>query len=89
MWARLGNNGSVHLQAWPEYDAEVLQAENVEIVVQINGKVRGRLIIPAGLDAAAMQAKALTDERVVLALAGQQVLKAIIVPDKLVNLVVR
>ena len=89
MWARLGKKESVHLQAWPEYDAEVLQVENVEIVVQINGKVRGRLIIPAGLDATAMQASALADERIAQAVAGQQVLKAIIVPDKLVNLVVR
>ena len=89
MWARLGKKESVHLQAWPEYDAEVLQVENVEIVVQINGKVRGRLIIPTGLDATAMQASALADERIAQAVAGQQVLKAIIVPDKLVNLVVR
>ncbi|MBS3886119.1 MAG: leucine--tRNA ligase [Dethiobacter sp.] len=89
MWARLGKKTSVHLQAWPEYDAAVLQVENVEIVVQVNGKVRGRLIIPAGLDATAMQDRALRDERVAQAVAGQQVLKAIVVPDKLVNLVVR
>lgn len=89
MWSRLGKAGSVHLQPWPAYDAETLQVENVEIVVQVNGKVRGRLIVPAGLDAAAMHARALADERVTQAVAGQQVVRTITVPDKLVNLVVR
>ncbi|MBS4007096.1 MAG: leucine--tRNA ligase [Clostridium sp.] len=89
MWTRLGKKGSVHLQAWPQYDAEILQAENVEIAVQVNGKIRSRLIIPAGLEAAALQERVLADKRVAQAMAGRQLLKAVIVPDKLVNLVVR
>lgn len=89
MWQRLGKAESVHLQAWPAYDAEALQVADVEIVVQVNGKVRGRMIIPAGLDGEAMQARVLADERVAQAVSGKQVIKAITVPDKLVNLVVR
>jgi leucyl-tRNA synthetase len=89
MWARLGKTESVHLQQWPAYDPSALQVAEVEIVVQVNGKVRGRFMIPAGLDAAAMQQAALDDARIAQALAGKQVVKAITVPDKLVNLVVR
>lgn len=89
MWQQLGKDESVHHQSWPVYDSSVLQAAEVEIVVQVNGKVRGKLIIPAGLDAKAMQEKALADERVTQVVAGKQIVKAITVPDKLVNLVVR
>jgi leucyl-tRNA synthetase len=89
MWERLGKTESVHLQSWPVYDSSVLQADEVEIVVQVNGKVRGRLTIPAGLEGAAMQERALADDRVIQALVGKQVVKAITVSDKLVNLVVR
>jgi leucyl-tRNA synthetase len=89
IWERLGHNESVHLQAWPAYDPAVLQVNEVEIVVQVNGKVRGRLTVPAGLGEGDMKKLAVTDARIARLVEGKQVLKAVTVPDKLVNLVVR
>jgi leucyl-tRNA synthetase len=88
LWSRLGKGGSVHLQSWPAHDASALAAAEVEIVVQINGKVRGRLIIPAGLTQEAMLEQAVADSRIAALLDGRQLLKAVAVPDKLINLVV-
>ncbi|HHX74546.1 MAG TPA: leucine--tRNA ligase, partial [Firmicutes bacterium] len=89
MWERLGRSGSVHLQPWPQYDPDALQVDEVEIVVQVNGKLRGRLLVPAGMDAQAMQELALADERILQHTSGKQIVKVIAVPGKLVNLVVR
>ncbi|NLM45993.1 MAG: leucine--tRNA ligase [Firmicutes bacterium] len=89
MWERLGKTGSVHMQSWPRYDPDALQVNEVEIVVQVNGKLRGRLMVPAGLDAEAMQKMALEDERILQHTTGKQIVKVIAVPGKLVNLVVR
>jgi leucyl-tRNA synthetase len=89
MWQRLGHAKSVHLQSWPSYDSSVLQVEEVEIVVQVNGKVRGRLTVPAGLNEGELHALAVSNSRIAGLLEGRQVVKAIAVPDKLVNLVVR
>lgn len=89
MWQRLGKTGSVHQQSWAAYDPAVLLLAEVEIVVQVNGKVRGRLTVPAGLDAVGMQNLAISDPRITALVAGKQVVKCITVPDKLVNLVVR
>jgi len=88
-WSILGQSESVHLQPWPAYDSSSLEADEVEIVIQVNGKVRGRLTVPAGLTQEEMQALAAGDSRIAAIVAGRQVLKAIAVPDKLVNLVVR
>ncbi|MBT9171662.1 MAG: Leucine--tRNA ligase [Syntrophomonadaceae bacterium] len=89
LWGRLGFTGSVHLQSWPAVDASALAVADVEIVVQINGKVRGRLTVPAGLTQEAMLEQAFSDNRIALLVAGRELLKAVAVPDKLVNLVVR
>jgi leucyl-tRNA synthetase len=89
MWERLGRTGSVHLQPWPQYDPDALQVDEVEIVVQVNGKLRGRLMVPSGLDAEAMQKMVLADERILQHAAGKEIVKVIAVPEKLVNLVVR
>jgi leucyl-tRNA synthetase len=89
MWQQLGRAGSVHHQSWPKHDPAVLEVDEVEIVVQVNGKVRGRLTAPAGLDAAGLQSLAVSDPRIVQLVEGKQVVKTITVPNKLVNLVVR
>lgn len=89
LWQHLGNVDSVHQQVWPAYDSSVLLQDEVEIVVQVNGKVRGRLTIPAGLNSEEMQNLAMGDQRIVEFIDGKQIVKAIAVPGKLVNLVVR
>ena len=88
LWSKFFD-GSVHKQSWVEYDAAVLVEDDVEIVLQINGKVRGRMTLPRGLDKAAIEKFALAQPRVKELIADKTVVKVIAVPDKLVNIVVR
>ena len=88
LWhAALGREGSVYTAPWPEFDAAEAAADEVEIAVQVLGKMRSRVMVPAGADAAAMQAAA--EAAVAKHIEGKTVVKAICVPGKLVNLVVK
>lgn len=88
LWhAALGREGSVYTALWPEFDAAEAAADEVEIAVQVLGKMRARVMVPAGADAAAMQAAA--EAAVAKHIEGKTVVKAICVPGKLVNLVVK
>ena len=78
---------SVYTAPWPEFDAAEAAADEVEIAVQVLGKMRARVMVPAGADAAAMQAAA--EAAVAKHIEGKTVVKAICVPGKLVNLVVK
>ena len=89
LWERMGHTTSIHLEPWPAYDENVARAETVEIVVQINGRVREHLDVPAGISAAEMEQLALGAEKVQTLLEGKQVVKVIAVPGKLVNIVVK
>ncbi|MGI9861600.1 leucine--tRNA ligase [Moorella naiadis] len=89
LWQGLGGRASVHLEAWPQYDPAALAAEEVTLVVQINGKVRDRLQVPAGLEREKIEELVLKQDKMAALLAGQQVVKIIVVPDKLVNVVAR
>jgi leucyl-tRNA synthetase len=66
-----------------------LEAEEKEIVLQINGKVREHLMVPAGISREELEKTALAAEKVRAAVAGKQIVKVIVVPDKLVNIVIR
>ncbi|MCE5204097.1 MAG: leucine--tRNA ligase [Actinomycetia bacterium] len=85
----LGHRASVHREPWPSWDPALAQAEEVEYAVQVNGKVRGRVSVPADADSATVEAAARADERVAEHLAGREVTKVVIVPGKLVSFVVR
>lgn len=88
LWhAALGREGSVYTAPWPEFDAAEAAADEVEIAVQVLGKMRARVMVPAGADAAAMQTAA--EAAVAKHIEGKTVVKAICVPGKLVNLVVK
>lgn len=89
MWQRLGQKESVHLQPWPEYDPAALQVEEVEIAVQVNGKVRAHLAVPSGLEKAELEKIAAADERIKRFTDNKEIVKVISVPGKLVNIVVR
>jgi leucyl-tRNA synthetase len=89
LWSRMGYQTSIHLAAWPSYDEEVAKADTVEIVVQINGKVRDRLDVPTGVTAAEMEQFALASDKVQALIAGKPVVKVIPVPGKLVNIVIK
>ncbi len=87
LWHRLGHEDSVANADWPSYDPRLLVEREVEYPVQVNGKLRGRVTVPADADEAAIEAAAKSDEKVAAALAGKTVRKAIVVKGRLVNLV--
>ena len=84
-----GHADSIHLQAWPVYDPAAIVEDEITIVVQINSKVRDRMLVPAGLAAAQMQERVLKDPKILKLTAGKKIVKTITVPDKLVNIVVK
>jgi leucyl-tRNA synthetase len=89
MWEELGRTGPVFKQSWPAYDPELAREELAEVVVQVNGKLRSRIHVPFGTSKEELERAALADEKTRLAIEGKQVMKAILVPDRLVNLVVK
>ncbi|WP_258360307.1 leucine--tRNA ligase [Moorella sulfitireducens (nom. illeg.)] len=89
LWQGLGGRESVHLESWPGYDPEALVEEEVTLVVQVNGKVRDRVQVPVGLPEEEVKKLVLKREKVAGLLAGQEVVKVIVIPDKLVNVVAR
>jgi leucyl-tRNA synthetase len=89
LWELLGEKGSLLKAPWPKYDAELAKEEELEIPVQVNGKLRSRIVVPADASEATVVERALADEKVRAAIAGKQVVKKIYVPGKLVNIVVR
>ncbi|HET7275818.1 MAG TPA: leucine--tRNA ligase [Longimicrobiaceae bacterium] len=89
LWERSGGNGSVFDEAmWPDFDATKAVADEVEFVVQVNGKVRTRMQMARGIDEHAAREAAIVDENVLRFIEGKQVRKTIFVPDRLLNLVV-
>jgi len=88
-WHQLGYKESVHKQFWPEYDPGKLIENEVEVAIQINGKVRGRITVPMDCDQDQLADQARSDERIGELLAGKEVIKVITVPGKLVNIVAR
>ena len=87
-WQMLGHSEGLARAAWPAYNEELAREEMVEVVVQVNGKVRARITCEAGLEDDELSSLARADARVTQWLDGKQVKKTIVVPDKLVNLVV-
>ena len=89
LWQRLGGEKSVHIQPWPAYEEAAMRQDEVEIVLQINGKVRDKIVVAAELDAAGMEKAALAQPRVKQYTEGKTIVKVIAIPGKLVNIVVR
>jgi leucyl-tRNA synthetase len=88
LWHRLGERGSVHQSRWPDYDAERLADQEVEIAIQINGRVRARMTVAAGLDEEALAWAALNHPPVAALVGDRTVARVIAVPGRLVNVVV-
>lgn len=88
LWAALGHEASVHLETWPQYDESALVQDEVEMVVQINGKVREHITVDVALSKEEVAEQALADARVQALIAGKTVRKTIVVPKKLINFVV-
>ncbi|HEY2819463.1 MAG TPA: leucine--tRNA ligase [Candidatus Acidoferrum sp.] len=89
LWEMLGHSNGLWSVGWPEFNAALAKEDEVEIVVQVNGRVRGKLVVQAGTSEAGVISKALADPAVAAHIANKQVVKQIVVPNKLVNLVVK
>jgi leucyl-tRNA synthetase len=88
IWHRLGKPYSIHQQVWPVVDQEAIQVDKVTLVLQVNGKVRDRLVVPVDLDQQQVQKLALESEAIQKHLAGQSPKKVILIPGKLINIVI-
>ena len=89
LWEMLGEKGTLLRASWPKYDAALAKEEEVEIPVQVNGKLRGLIVVPADANEAFVVERALDDPKVKAAIAGKQIVKRIYVPGKMLNLIVK
>ncbi|MBI3189504.1 MAG: leucine--tRNA ligase, partial [Ignavibacteriales bacterium] len=89
LWQKLGRKKSIAYEPWPVFDEAKTKEDSVEIVVQFNGKLKAKFQAPIGLDDEALKAMAFADEAVKRNLDGKQIVKAIVVKNRLVNLVVK
>jgi leucyl-tRNA synthetase len=89
LWSELGHTGPLFREAWPAFDSELAKEDSVEIPVQVNGKLRGHVKVRHGAGKEELERLALANEKVKTFLEGKQVVKAVVVPDRLVNIVVK
>ena len=89
LWVELGNPYSIHNQQWPKWDKELASDEEVTLVIQINGKVREKLIVPVDISEDDAKKSAFADEKIKGYIEGKQILKTIYVPGKLLNIVIK
>ena len=89
LWEHLGEKGDLLRAPWPKFDEALAREEQIEIPVQINGKLRAVVIVEAGADEEAVKEAALQDEKIAALLAGKEVVRIIVVPQKLINIVVK
>jgi leucyl-tRNA synthetase len=89
LWQQTGHSYSIHNQSWPQWDKELAKDEEITLVVQVNGKLRDRIIVPASITETEAKQIALERERVKTYLEGKEIANIIYVPGRLVNLVVK
>jgi leucyl-tRNA synthetase len=89
LWQLLGGQDTLAYEPWPEFDAELVRSPTIEIPVQVNGKLRGKIIVPADADQATALAAARADDKVAPYLEGKTIVKEVVVPGRLVNFVVK
>src|SRR5437868_15456930 len=89
LWQALGHSQTLAYEPWPQFDPELVKADEIEIPVQVNGKLRARLTVPAGTDAKRLEELARADDKVIAAIAGKEVVKVIVPKGQLVNIVVK
>lgn len=89
LWEQMGGPYSIFSQPWPKWNDKKLTRDEVEIVIQLNGKIREKIMVPSGLDRAQTEEAAMKNEKVIKLLEGKTVMKVIAVPGRLVNIVVK
>jgi len=89
LWQLLGHTDTLAYEPWPTYDESLIAADELEIPVQINGKVRSKIRVPTGVDKSVLEATARENPRIADLLTGKQVVKTVVVPGRLVNFVAK
>ena len=89
LWEEQGRPGPVFRHAWPKFDPDLAREDEAEVVIQVNGKLRGRINVAYVTPSDTLEKLALADTKVQPLLDGRQIVKVIVVPDKLVNIVVK
>ena len=89
MWEHIGETESVSTMSWPAFDEKALVKDTVEIVIQINGKLKEKLMVPADADKQALEKIALDNEKIKELIEGKSIVKVIAVPGRLINIVVK
>ena len=89
LWFLLGGKNAIVDSSWPVVDESALVQENVQVIAQVNGKLRSKLMVPLNSDNGAVQDLALSDEKIEKFTKGKQIIKVIVVPNKLINIVVK
>jgi len=88
LWQRLGHSDSLAYEPWPDYDKELIKEKEIELAVQVNGKIKDRITVAADADEEQIKQEALASEKVIAAMAGKQPKKVIVIKSRLVNIVV-
>jgi len=89
MWEMLGNSGTIGDQKWPAYREDLAREEQIEIPVQVNGRVRAKVVVEADLNDDDLKERAMADARIAPLVAGKEVARVVVVPKKLVNIVLK
>lgn len=88
-WSLLGNSYSIFNEAWPKFDPKALVKDQVEIAIQVNGKIKNKIMVSSDLDEEGIKAAALADEKIIASTEGKTVVKVIVIKGRLVNIVVK
>jgi leucyl-tRNA synthetase len=89
LWTMLGETSNLLRAAWPQFDPALAKEDEVEIVIQVNGKMRSRITVATDAEETQVRELALAEEKVKAAIEGKEIVKVVIVPRKLVNIVVK
>jgi leucyl-tRNA synthetase len=87
LWEKLGHKEALACEPWPQFDEKLVQDKQVELAVQVNGRIKERIVVSAGADEDQIKQKALSCEKVVTAIAGREPRKIFVVKERLVNIV--
>ncbi|MHC4749353.1 MAG: leucine--tRNA ligase, partial [Planctomycetota bacterium] len=88
LWEKLGHTESLAYEPWPEYDSELIKEKEVELAVQVNGKIKDRIVVSADADEEQIKQKALSGKKVIAAMSGKEPKKIIVIKSRLVNIVI-
>jgi leucyl-tRNA synthetase len=88
LWAAMGHTTTLAYEPWPTFDESLIRTEQKEIPIQVNGKLRSKLTVPADIDDESLKKLALADERIKDLVGGKEIKKVIVVSGKLVNIVI-